>query len=374
MSIDTVLSGAADTIVNILTTGNPRRVLGPDDKVALLQDHDPVKGLSPAYTEHIAGAIARWQQDHSGRPNVVVHSFPQQRPLTADNPLPPQLAADIAAAQFVIGTYGALDEATSKAEEALMYKGFLDPTLTRTKASDFKTYVVAARPVLSVLELLADAEEIGKARNLALAVKRYFEDHRGEQMRVYTDNALLRLRVPTAYPIIADAFEIGPDPVLNIPGSEAFFAPELESVEGEIVLTQGSYHHLTTPVKGRVSLCFRKGRVVEWYYETGADEMVADHIAQDFKHPENRALAEFAVATFLAAAGIPVEDLRYQRTVLEKIHWHMAWGRNDHFGGPVRDAKVHIDTSFTYGNVYVGKDRIICDGLPNVALFTPYMR
>jgi hypothetical protein len=374
MSIDTVLNDAANTIVGILTTGNPQRVLGPDDKVVLLQDYDPVKRLSPEYTKHIADAIARWQRDNRGKPNVVVHSFPQQRPLTADNPLPPQLAADIATAQFVIGTYGNPGNEIFRAESSQVNSGLLVPVQGRIHALDFKAYAVAARPVESGLVALADTDAITQARRLGLGIKAYLEAHRGKQMTVETEGKKFRVMIPYKYPIIADCFQMTEEPMINIPGGETFFNPGNSS--GTVVLHDGAFYHLTDPVEGIVCLYFKNGRAVR-VTEDAAGRRIADIIREHFKDPRNTFLAEMAIGTFEGALQMPLADRIYQKTCLEKIFgWHFAYGDSHGMTGNLKahEASVHVDTACTYGRITVGREVILEQGKPQVDVFRPYMR
>jgi hypothetical protein len=388
MSLDETLENSARTTVDILTTPASerarKRILRSDSEVVIVGDHDSYeggKGLSPAYTEHLASAIQRWQIDNGNRSgNVTTHTLPKERPMLPGS-IPQELSDNIRRADIVIGTYGSPGAETENAERDEFFRGYVVPMRDRLllKKSPIYTdsglYVVAARPVESVLEAMADTKMVRKARRLGLAVKKYLDEHRGETMRVYSEGDIpLILQIPKVYDIEADAFAVSDAYAINIPSGEVCFAPALRPTTGEVVMGPGSYHDLTTEVEGKIRFKFRRGKIVEWANEGGKDEAVERYIREDFaKSDANRYIAEMAIGVVEEVFDIPIEDRLYNKTILEKgLGWHFAWGNAQHVGGR-HDAPSHVDNCFRYGRIEVGDDVLLIDGKPNEELLKDYM-
>ncbi|MBN1645526.1 hypothetical protein JW868_00635 [Candidatus Woesearchaeota archaeon] len=370
MSGGQLLQDTANTIVDILSRGDSKRILRPDDKVVIVGDYDPEKGLSPGYSEAIADEMRR-----RGTSNVIVHLFSHRNgePLTE---ISGTLTSDVANAQFVIGTYGDPGAEIHLKEEKLIKSAYLGPALNNPA---LKCYVVAARPVVSVLEFLADTDAIHHARELSLKIKNYLEQHRGQMMRVLTPGSELEMMIPKSYPIIADCFEVNSH-ILNIPSGETFCAVPLRYVNGTINLTTdngGSFWYLREPVQGSIKLRFRRGRIsIEGFEDVDEDivaKMQADFdTADDAGVLANPFLAEKAFGVIESAGKIPRADLLYNQTILEKLFgWHWAYGSQRHVGGR-RDAPTHKDQFMTYGDIFVGQDHLLIDGRPNVEFFLDY--
>ena len=367
------LENAANTVLNILTTGNPNRILRPNSRVLLVEDHDPVKQLSQRFTAAIAEAISRYQRDSGEKPNVITTSYPVQRPMGSDNPVPQKILDELKTAHVAIGTYGNPGAEIQEAEKAFLHEQYVMPILQRAQQDDFGVFAVAARPTWSVLESLADTKAIEKVRNLSLAVKNYLEANTGERMRVYSGQSCLSMTVPKEHPIIADCFSVCETSMINIPGGETFFAPVHATVDGEITMLPGSYYNLRDAVQGELRLGVEQGRIYDLMNRTGVDAEIEARLEGDFETDANRYIGEMAIGTFEGALQIPMEDLQYNMTTLEKVFgWHFAYGSSVHVGGDHK-ANVHVDNSFRYGDIYVGDDQLVKDGQLNEQLLQEYM-
>lgn len=358
---DEILKGTAETFLEVITTGNPRRTLKPDDQVLFIQDHDPVQnGLSADYTESIADVIKKWQTDNGSKPNVIIQSLPKERPFKSLGKKIPKL---IASSQVVIGTYGNPGIDVLTAEEKPMHKGFLEPLNKRYHADDFRFYAVAPRPVMSVLELLADKDIINHSRELALNIQTYLQNHIGERYTLETGDTILTTIIPKDNPVIADCYQMTDSYMINFPGGETFFAPTPGTTNGRITMKKGSFYGLTEPVKGEIILKIKDGYVKK-VIGSKKDQEIVERIENDLSVDVNRFIAEFAMGVMGEASKLPFEDVLYNRTILEKIHpWHFAYGSSTHIGGK-HEADIHKDHSFAYGNIYVGNQKVVHQGKP----------
>ena len=253
--------------------------------------------------------------------------------------------------------------------------------MERRGHDDFKAYFVLSRPVKSVLEFLANTEAMIKARNYTIAIKKYLEEKRGEVMQVYTSkfSSPLVLKIPDKHPIIAGCFAVTDAFSYNIPAGETFFAPELVdgNVNGEILMGPGSHYFLTHPVQGKFRFKVEQGKVTDWDNEGGVDEDIERYISRLFEDDANKYIAEVAIGVLgpiLKEFGIeiPMEDMRYNKLILEKVYPHIAWGSAIHVEG-THKAPEHIDNSFPDMNVFVGSDHLVINGIPNERILANYM-
>ncbi len=368
-----LLQDAAKTILDIVTTGNPKRVLTPESRVLFVQDHDPVMGLSPVYTAALKEAVERFQVEGGEKPNTAVLSFPDKRPMNEENPLTPLFEKEVAGCQYLFATYGNPGDDIRQKEGEYSHLHFLKPIFSRFHDPTFRLYVLAARPTLSVLELYADSDGIQRARETALAIKNYLLAHLGETMTVRTGrHDRLDMKIPFRNPIIADALQVEENGLINLPGGETFFAPPIEHVHGSVLMQQGSYHALRHPVQGNIRLTFNSG-VISYENLGGLDDKVERCLAEDFRKRPNRMIAEMAVGVLDAALSLPFEEMLYQSTILEKLlGFHFAYGSAEHTGGR-HVASLHVDNSFRYGDICIGRDKLVIDGKPNRDLLARYL-
>lgn len=383
MTIDDIMNNAAASVLEMMTTPTTKKaeenILTPDCRVVLVGDQDPAKGLSPIWTETLADEIRRYQRDSRGSGKVEVFWLPEQRPITAENCIDPGFAKAVAEAQVIAGTYGAPEPGVKAAENAEFDRQFLGPVSERLDEPDFRSYHVLARPVESVWNFLADEGAIREARAETIAIQRYLEDRKGQQVQVYTPGARtpLKVRVPEAFPIIADCFAMRDSKLANTPSYETFFSPEGDG-KGEIVMGDGTHYHLLHPVKGSIRFQIEGNQIVSWQNETDMDKKVQGYIEEHLAKPENRWFAEVAVGVLgpvLERRGIdiPFEDMVYNITILEKVRPHLAFGGAKSVGGKHK-APAHVDTCFAGMNIYVWNEHLVVDGVPNSKLLEPYMR
>jgi hypothetical protein len=382
MAINDILRDAALSVVEMMTTTTTKkaleRTLTPESYVVLMGDNDPRQGLSPLWTESLADEIRKFQVDGGEKANVDVFWLPETRPITAENCIDPKFAEAVQRAQIIAGTYGALDPHVKELEGPEFSKQFMEPIGKRMDGEGFRSYHVLARPVESVWEFLADKEVVREVRDYTLAIKSYLENKKGEVMQIYTPgcNVPLIVKIPQKYPVIADCFAMTDSKLTNAPAGETFFSAEGDGT-GEIVMSPGALYHLQHPVEGSIRFNLVDNVVDSWENETEGDKTVEGYIKKSFEDPNNKWLAEVAIAVLRPifesrGINIPLEDMLYNGTILEKRDSHLALGNAIYVGGK-HDASLHTDSSFERMNIRVGKDHLLVDGVPNAELLAPYI-
>nr|MDO8100143.1 hypothetical protein [Candidatus Njordarchaeota archaeon] len=77
---------------------------------------------------------------------------------------------------------------------------------------------------------------------------------------------------------------------------------------------------------------------------------------------------EMGIGTYLTGSNIPMEELIYNNTILEKLQgFHIAYGNSIPIKGK-HEAPEHIDNWVKYGDVFVGDDHLISRGKVNTKL------
>jgi leucyl aminopeptidase (aminopeptidase T) len=365
--LETAVSEASKNILKMLSRGDKARVLRKEDDVLLIGDQ---RDLSPIYTETLAKIIREWQKQKTTK--VHVRYLPKQRPITDIRQVDPSIAALAAKADIVIVTYSNPGEAIRNQESPILNKVFLDAVRARMQSSTIRLYAVAGRPNLRVLEILADTEAIDETNKLSKQLKRYLQHKSGEKMQVYTLKEgrygdPLEFTIPGPEMVSADYFEVNEN-IINIPSGEVFFEPTPGTGKGKLYFKEGSYYNLSIPVKGMVILEFKDGEISDCRNLGGKDEEVHKFMEKHFEAKDNRYLAEMGIGTYIAASKIPMEDLIYNRTILEKLQgFHVAYGSSIHIKGK-HEAPEHVDNWVKYGDVYIGEDHLISKGKVNTKL------
>lgn len=365
--LETAVLEASKNILKIITRGDRARTLRKEDDVLLIGDQ---RDLSPLYTETLAKVIREWQRQKTTK--VHVRYLPKQRPVTDLKQIDPSIANLAAKADIIIGTYSNPGEAIVNQESPIFNKVFLSTIFERMRKDKIRLYAVAGRPNLRVLDTLANMDAIEETNALSKRLKRYLQHKCGEKMQVYTLKEgrygdPLEFMIPGPEMVAADYFEANEN-IINIPSGEVFFEPTPGTAKGKLYFKEGSYYHLFLPIKGMIILEFNNGEVSDCRNLGGKDEEIHKFLLKHFEIKDDRYLAEMGIGTYMAASRLPMEDMIYNRTILEKLQgFHIAYGSSAHMKGK-HDAPDHIDNWFKYGDVYVGEDHLISKGKVNTKL------
>jgi hypothetical protein len=362
--VETEVMEAAKNILRIITHGNNSHVLRKEDQVLLLGDH---RDLSPVYTESLAQVIRDWQEKKGGK--VIVKYLPYKRPISNPSEIDPSVTKAAAEADVVIGTYSNPGETIRNAESASLNSAVFKTVFDRIQKEKIRLYAVAGRPNIRVLETLADLNAIEETNLLSKKLMRYLRGKSEQEMQVYTLKEgkygdPLRFIVPSPELVSADYFE-AVESIINIPSGEVFFEPVPGTAKGKLYFKEGSYYHLFVPIKGMIIMEFDSGEITDCRDLGRKDDEVHKFIAKHLERKENRHLAEMGIGTYVAGSDLPMEDMVYNSTILEKLQgFHVAYGSSIHIKGK-HDAPEHIDNWIKYGDVYVGDDHLIQKGRVN---------
>lgn len=307
-------------------------------------------------------------EDHEGSCSILAQTETSYDLRQID----PSVGTLAAKADIIIGTYSNPGEAIVNQESPILNKAFFSTIFDRMRKDNIRLYAVAGRPNLRVLETLANSDAIEETNALSKQLKRYLQHKSDEKMQVYTLKEgrygdPLEFEIPGPEMVSADYFEANEN-IINIPSGEVFFEPAPGTASGKIYFKEGSYYHLFVPIKGMVILEFKDGEVADCRSLGQKDDEVLKFMTKHFETKENRHLAEMGIGTYIAASKIPMEDMIYNRTILEKLQgFHIAYGSSIHIKGK-HDAPEHIDNWVKYGDVYIGEDHLISKGKVNTRL------
>nr|MDO8134555.1 aminopeptidase [Candidatus Njordarchaeum guaymaensis] len=367
VNIVNVVTEACNNILRIITHGDKTHTLKKENDLLIIGDS---RDHSPLYTEILAKTIRQWQGNLGGK--VEARYLPEQRPFTDIAQVDPSIPELAAKADVIIVTYSNPGEKIRHEESPTVNKAFLKTVLDRIQRKSIRLYVVAARPTVHVLESLADTRAIEQTNTLSKQLKRYLQQKAGSKMEIYTlkegrHGDRLAFTIPSREMVAADYFEAN-EPIINIPAGEVFFEPTLGTASGKLYLKEGSYYHLNVPIKGMIIMNFENGEIVECRNLGGKDEEVYGFIKKHQQVKENRHTAEMGIGTYLAGSSIPMEEMIYNNTILEKLQgFHIAYGNSIPIKGK-HEAPEHIDTWVKYGDVFIGEDHLISGGKINTKL------
>ena len=365
--VETSVMEACRNILGIITHGDRSHVLRKGDTVLLLGDH---RDLSPLYTESLAEIIRDWQKSGGGK--VIVKYLPNERPITSASKIDPSVTKAAVEADVVIGTYSNPGEAIRNAESSALNMAVFRIVFDRMQKGTIRLYAVAGRPNIRVLETLADANAIEETNKLSQQLMHYLQGKSEQKMQVYTlsegkHGDPLEFTIPSSELVTADYFE-AVESIINIPSGEVFFEPTPGTAKGKLYLKQGSFYHLSVPVKGMIIMEFDNGEITDCRDLGRKDDEIHRFIISHMETKENRHLAEMGIGTYVAGSNLPMEDMIYNGTILEKLQgFHVAYGSSIHVKGK-HEAPEHIDNWFRYGDVYIGDDHVIQRGRVNTRI------
>lgn len=365
--VETSIAEACKNILRIITHGEKTHILRKEDDVLLLGDQ---RDLSPLYTESLAQVIRDWQKEKGGK--VIVKYLPKERPVLDTSKIDPSITKAAARADVVIGTYSNPGETIRNAESPTLNSAIFKVVFDRMQKDKIRLYAVAGRPNIRVLETLADLNAIEETNTLSKQLMRYLRSKSGEKMQVYTlrDGKYgdpLEFIIPSAELISADYFE-AVESIINIPSGEVFFEPSPGTAKGKLYFKEGSYYHLFIPIKGMIIMEFENGEITDCRDLGRQDDEVHKFINKHLETKANRHLAEMGIGTYVAGSNLPMEDMVYNSTILEKLQgFHVAYGSSIHIKGK-HEAPEHIDNWVKYGDVYIGDDHVISRGRVNARI------
>jgi hypothetical protein len=365
--LETSVMEASKNILRIISHGNDSHVLRKEDSVLLLGDH---RDLSPVYTESLAQVIRDWQERKGGK--VIVKYLPYKRPISSASEIDPSVTKAAAEADVVIGTYSNPGESIRNAESAALNSAIFKTVFDRIQKEKIRLYAVAGRPNIRILETLADLTAIEETNHLSKQLMRYLQGKSGQKMEVYTLKEgkygdPLEFIIPSPELVSADYFE-AIESIINIPSGEVFFEPTPGTAKGKLYFKDGSYYHLFVPIKGMIIMEFDNGEITDCRDLGRKDAEVHKFITEHLEKEENKHLAEMGIGTYVAGSDLPMEDMVYNSTILEKLQgFHVAYGSSIHIKGK-HDAPEHIDNWFRYGDVYIGDEHVIQKGRVNTRI------
>ncbi|WXG46686.1 MAG: aminopeptidase [Candidatus Atabeyarchaeum deiterrae] len=365
--LETSMQDACSNIVKIISHGDKSHIMRKEDQVLLIGDQ---RDLSPLYTETLAKVIREWQKSKG---EVHVKYLPKERPVTDVAHIDPTITKLAGKADIIIGTYSNPGETITNAESPVLNKAFFKTIFDRMRDNKIRLYAVAGRPNIHVLETLADIGSIEETNSISKRLRRYLQGKSGQKMQVYTLKEgrygdPLEFLIAASDKIVADYFEANEN-IINIPSGEVFFEPTPGSAKGKLYFKEGSFYHLYVPIRGMVILEFQDGEITDCRNLGGKDDEVRNFITKHLEVKENRYFAEMGIGTYIAGSYIKMEDMTYNRTILEKLQgFHVAYGSSIHMKGS-HEAPEHIDNWFRYGDVYIGDDHLISKGKLNTKLF-----
>jgi leucyl aminopeptidase (aminopeptidase T) len=365
--ISDIITEACKNILTIVTRGKKDRVLKKENDVLIIGDR---RDHSPLYTETLAKTILEWQGRKGGK--VEVRFLPKDRPIANISQVDPSVPELAGKADVIIVTYSNPGEQIRHTESPVINEAFLQTVFHRIEDKSVRLYAVAARPTVNVLKSLGDIKAIQKTNKLSKQLKRYLQRKSGHEMEIHTLKEgrhanPLKFTIPSPEMITADCFEAN-EPIMNIPAGEVFFEPTPGTANGKLCLKEGSFFHLNTPIKGMIILSFENGEIVDCKNPGEQDEEVYGFVRKHLEVEENRHMAEMGIGTYLAGSDIPMEEMAYNNTILEKLQgFHVAYGTSIPVKGK-HEAPEHIDNWVRYGDVFIGEDHLIYKGNINVRL------
>jgi hypothetical protein len=372
-NIVSIVTEASNNILRIITHGDKNHTLTKDNDVLIIGDS---RDQSPLYTDTLAKTIREWQGNLGGK--VEARYLPEQRPFTDIAQVDPSIPGLAEKADVIIVTYSNPGEKIRHEESPTVNKAFLKAALERVQDKSIRLYAVAARQTVHVLESLADTKAIEQTNTLSKQLKRYLQQRAGREMQVYTLKEGKRLEplsftIPQREMVSADYFEAN-EAIINIPAGEVFFEPTPGTAKGKLYLKEGSFYHLNVPLHGMIIVEFENGEIVDCRNLGGKDREAYGFITKHLEVKENRHLAEMGIGTYLAGSRIPMDEMIYNSTILEKLQgFHIAYGNSIPIKGK-HEAPEHVDNWVEYGDVFVGEDQLISRGKINTKLIESQSR